>query len=121
MFRKLTIVVCLISFGPVAVNAQGLAALAASPAAIGLAAENRAPSSPEANLSLPVERSATVLLAAAESSQRTAMVNAPEQKKESRSAHSWDNFVDVHFGDYRWVWWAGAAAILIGIHAVAAD
>jgi hypothetical protein len=121
MFRKLTIVICLISFAPAAVNAQGLAALAASPAAAGLAAENSMPSAPETNLSLPAERATAVMLAAAESSQSAAMVNAPEQKKESRSAHSWDNFVEVHFGDYRWVWWVGAAAVLIAIHAAAAN
>jgi len=121
MFRKLTIVICLISFAPAAVNAQSLAALAVSPSSVASAAENTVPSAQESNLTLPSSRSSAVLLAAAESSQRSAMVTAPEQKKESRSAHSWDNFVDVHFGDYRWVWWAGAAAILIGIHAVAAD
>lgn len=121
MFRKLTIVICLISFAPAAVNAQALAALAASPSTAGITAENTSASVPETNLSLPAERSTAVLLAAAESSQRAAMVSAPEQKKESRSAHSWDNFVDVHFGDYRWVWWVGAAAILVGIHVVAAD
>ncbi len=121
MFRKLTIVICLISFAPAAVNAQGLAALAASPAAAGLTADSPAPSAPATNLSLPAERTKAVLLAAADSSQSAAMVSAPEQKKESRSAHTWDNFVDVHFGDYRWVWWAAAAAVLIGIHVAAAD
>jgi hypothetical protein len=121
MFRKLTIVICLISFAPAAVNAQGLAALAASPAAAGITADSTAPSVPATNLSLPAERTKAVLLAAADSSQSTAMANAPEQKKESRSAHTWDNFVDVHFGDYRWVWWAAAAAVLIGIHVAAAD
>ena len=121
MFRKLTIVICLISFAPAAVNAQGLAALALSPAAAGLSADSTAASMPETSLSLPAERTKVMLLAAAESSQRAAMVNAPEQKKESRSAHTWDNFVDVHFGDYRWVWWAAAAAVLVGIHVAAAE
>jgi hypothetical protein len=120
MFRKLTIILCLISFAPAAINAQALAAVTAPQAAGTAATEKTVPPGQEVNLSLPAERSATVLLAAAETSQGGVVANAPEQKRESRRAHSWDNFIDVHFGDYRWVWWAGAAAILIAIH-VSAD
>ncbi len=121
MLRKLTIVLCLISFAPAAVSAQGLTAIAAPPAAVLPATEKTMPPGQEINLSLPAERSAAVLLAAAETSQGAAVGNSPEQKRESRRAHSWDNFVEVHFGDYRWVWWAGAAAVLIGIHVAAAN
>jgi len=121
MLRKLTIVLCLISFAPAAVSAQGLTAVAAPQAAVAPATEKNMTPVGEINLSLPAERSAALLLAAAETEQGTATGNSPEQKRESRRAHSWDNFVDVHFGDYRWVWWAGAAAILIGIHVAAAD
>ena len=121
MFRKLIVVFCLISFAPAAVSAQGLVSVAAPPAAVAPAAEKAPPSGGELNLSLPAERSAAVLMAASETSQVVAMENAPEQKRESRRSHSWDNFVDVHFGGYRWLWWAGAAAILVAIHVSAAD
>jgi hypothetical protein len=117
MFRKLTVVFCLISFAPVAVNAQGLAAIAAPQATVASATAQTMPAGREINLSLPAERPAAVLLAAAETSQGVAVGTAPEEKKESRRTHSWDNFAEVHFGDYRWVWWAGAVAILIAIHA----
>ncbi|MFZ2951105.1 MAG: hypothetical protein WA003_16640 [Desulfuromonadaceae bacterium] len=117
MFRKLIVVFCLISFAPAAVSAQGLVPVAAPQAAVVPATEKAPPPGGELNLSLPAERSAAVLLAAAETSQAVAMENAPEQKRESRRSHSWDNFLDVHFGGYRWIWWAGAAAILVAIHA----
>lgn len=120
MFRKLIVVLCLISFAPAAVSAQGLVSVAAPPAAVVPVTEKAPQPGGELNLSLPAERSAAVLLAAAETSPAVAMENAPEQKRESRRAHSWDNFLDVHFGGYRWIWWAGAAAILVAIH-VGAD
>lgn len=117
MFRKLIVVLCLVSFAPAAVSAQGLVSVAVQPAAVVPVTEKASQQGGELNLSLPAERPAVMLLAAAETSQAVAMENAPEQKRESRSSHSWDNFVDVHFGGYRWIWWAGAAAILVAIHA----
>lgn len=117
MFRKLMVVFCLISFAPAAVSAQGVVSAAAPAAVAAPASEKAPPPGGGLNLSLPAETSAAVLMAAAEASQAVALENAPEQKRESRSSHSWDNFVDVHFGGYRWVWWAGAAGILIAIHA----
>jgi len=121
MFRKLTIAFCLISFTPFAVGAQGLTTLDTPPAAVAAARDLPPSTGQDINLSLPAASSTTMLMAAADTSKSAAMVNTPDRKSESRSAHSWDNFVDVHFGDYRWVWWAGAAAILIGIHAAAAN
>lgn len=117
MFRKLTIVFCLISFVPAAVSAQGLATVAAPPAVVGSSPEMTTPPPGEINLSLPAKRSAAVLLAAADTTQSAVTGKAPEQKCESRSSHSWDNFVDVHFGGYRWIWWASAAVVLGVIHA----
>ena len=117
MFRKLIVVICLISFAPAAVGAQVLVSVASPPAAVVPAAEKALPPGGELKLSLPAERSDAVLMAAAETSQGTAMGTAPEQKQEARKSHSWDTFVDVHFGGYRWLWWAGAAVILGVIHA----
>ena len=121
MFRKLIIILCLVSFAPAAVTAQGLTAVATPPVSAGPAAERTAQPPRELNLSLPAETSSAMLLAAAETSQRAANCASAEQKCESRSSHNWDNFVDVHFGGYRWVWWVGAAAILAAIHIAAAD
>ena len=119
MLHKLIVVLCLISFAPAAVGAQVLASVASPPAAVEPVAEKALPAGGELNLSLPAEKSAAVLMAAAETSQGAAMGTAPEEKREARKSHSWDNFVDVHFGGYRWLWWAGAAVILGVIHASA--
>ena len=114
MLRKMTVLICLLSFAPAAVNAQGIAALAASPGAV----QSTSQAEKGVNLSLPAERTTAVLMAAADTSQGAAMASAPEQKKESKqSSFNWGNFAEVHLGDYRWVWWAGAAVALIAIHA----
>ena len=120
MLRKLLVVICLITFAPAAVGAQGMAdAAVPQPSAVRVAAD--APLAGDIDLSLPAASSRAVLLAAADSPQAMASDNAPEHRSESRSNHSWDNFVDVHFGGYRWVWWAGAAAILVAIHVSVVD
>ena len=118
MLRKLTVFICLLSFAPAAVNAQGIAALVASPVAVesATAAATTLPGQ-ALDLSLPAVRSEVVLMAAAETSQGAATAPAPEQKKSEHSSFNWGNFAEVHLGDYRWVWWAGAAVALIAIHA----
>jgi hypothetical protein len=118
MLRKLTVLICLLSFAPAAVNAQGIAAIAASP----VAAESAIQTSPvpenAVNLSLPAESSAKMLMAAADTSQSAAMAGTPENKKSShQSSFNWGNFGEVHLGGYRWVWWVGAAIALVAIHA----
>lgn len=118
MLRKLTVLICLFSFAPAAVNAQGIAAIAAAPVAV----ESSAAATPlperGMDLSLPAARSTAVLMAAADTSQGTATAPAPEQKKaEKNSSFHWENFAEVHLGDYRWIWWVGAAAALVAIHA----
>jgi hypothetical protein len=47
-------------------------------------------------------------------------INVKEEEK-TQKGHSWDNFWEVHFGGYRWMWWVLAGGILIGIHAAAAN
>jgi hypothetical protein len=122
MLRKLTVLICLFSFTPAAVNAQGIAAIAAAPVAVESAAVPAALPERAMDLSLPTARSTAVLMAAADTSQGTASAPAPEQKKaEKNSSFHWENFAEVHLGDYRWVWWVGAAAALIAIHATAGD
>ncbi len=119
MLRKLTVLICLLSFAPAAVNAQGIAALAAAPVAVESATAPATTLPGQAlDWSLPAARSEVILMAAADTSQGA----ATEQKKaEKHSSFHWENFAEVHFGDYRWVWWAGAAVALIAIHAGAGD
>ncbi len=118
MFRKLSVLICFLSFAPVAVNAQGITTFAAP---TNYFESTSTPSSqPEGglNLSLPTERTVTVLMAATETSQGIAMASPVENKKEvQRSSFNWGNFAEVHLGDYRWVWWAAAGVALIAIHA----
>jgi len=47
-------------------------------------------------------------------------LKAEPAKAESRSACSHD-FWEIHFGGYRWVWWAAAVGAIVGLHAFAAD
>jgi hypothetical protein len=121
MFRKLIVVVCLLSFLPAAVGAQGLTAIAAAPAAtVSATGENSAPTSEQLNLILAAEKSATMLVAAADTSKNEATKAAPEQKRESHSSFDIRNFADVHLAEGRWIWWAGAIVLLAAIH-IAAD
>lgn len=115
MLKKITVFICLLSFTPIAVNAQGIAAIAASPVAV--ESQAAGPSNSAMDLTLPAARSEVILLAAADTSQGAAAASAPEQKKSQHSSFNWGNFAEVHLGDYRWVWWVGAAAALIAIHA----
>ena len=122
MLRKLTVFICLLSFAPAAVNAQEIAALAALPVAVESATAPSITLPGQAmDLSLPVARSEVILMAAVDTSQAVATASAPEQKKTEHSSFNWGNFAEVHLGDYRWVWWVGAAAVLIAIHANAGD
>jgi len=59
MFRKLIVIVCLLSFTPIAVGAQELAGL------------------------------------------------------------TMGEWADIHFSNYRWVWWLGGVIVLVALHAVA--
>lgn len=118
MFRKLTVFICLIAFAPAAVSAQGITTATAAETAVESTITMLPASDREINLSLTTERSSAVLMAAAETSQGTAMAGTPEHKKEAKSSSfNWSNFAEVHLGDYRWVWWAGAAVALVAIHA----
>ena len=115
MLRKLMVLICLVSFVPAAASAQGIVA---APSAAESAIAAPAQSGAGVNLALPAERSAAVLMAAADTSKEATAAAAPEQKAEARrSSFNWGNFAEVHLGDYRWVWWAGAAVALVAIHA----
>lgn len=113
MLKKLIMLVCLVSFWPAAVGAQDLAVLQQAQ----VVADSG--STREVDLSLPaVSQKATIL--AANDTQGRQMTES-ERPKKTHYGLTFGEFVDVHFGDYRWVWWAAAAAALVAIHVAAAD
>ena len=86
MLKKITVFICLLSFTPIAVNAQGIAALAASPVAVASTpAQAAGPSNSAMDLTLPAARSEVIVLAAADTSQGADAASAPEQKKSQHS------------------------------------
>jgi len=118
MFRKLTILVCLMSFIPAAVGAQDLAPLKLNP----LAVERTVDQQParEIDLSLPAARQQAATVLAANETQGAQAV-AAERPRKSHTGLTFEEFCEVHFGEYRWIYWAGAAAILVAIHVAARD
>jgi len=116
MFKKLTILVCLVSFFPAAVGAQDLAVLKQSP----LAAERTTELQParEIDLSLPAARQAATVLAANDA--QGSQTAAAERPRKTHTGLTFEEFCEVHFGEYRWIYWVGAAAVLVAIHVVAA-
>ena len=108
MYRKLTVFVCLVSFCPAAAGAQELAlAVNAQPVQ-----EQPATSEPakEINLVPPLER------LAANDQQMTK--SAEEQRpRRTHTGLTFKEFCEIHFGEYRWIYWVGAAAVLVAIHA----
>lgn len=114
MFKKLTVLVCLMSFCPAAVGAQEAASLQTPQPVQERAAE------PARTINLmPTEERATTLMAANDVQGTQA---AQEQRpRKTHSGLTWKEFCEVHFGEYRWVYWAGAVAAIVAIHVVAAD
>jgi hypothetical protein len=117
MLRKLTILVCLVSFCPAAVGAQDLAPLRQSPPAVERSAEQQP--AREIDLSLPVARQVTTVLA--ENTVPPGEAASAERPRKTHSGLTFQEFCEVHFGEYRWIYWVGAAAALVAIHVVAAD
>jgi hypothetical protein len=117
MFRKLTVIICLISFCPVAVGAQELAGIANSQ----VVADQQS-GQPQPNLSLPAMSNPAAKLDAAENPLCSGAVNCTdaakveEPKKEKSSGITMKEWAEIHLGDNRWMWWAGAAAALVALH-----
>jgi len=112
MFRKLTVFICLLSLSPAA-GAQDLALLVVSQPA-----QRSADSAParEINLSPPVDRGPAVLVAA---NDLQGSSTAEEQRPaRTHTGLTFKEFCEVHFGEYRWVYWVGAVAAIVAIHAV---
>jgi hypothetical protein len=116
MLRKLTVLVCLVSFFPAVAGAQDLAQLANAQPAVVQSAEREGVR--EVDLSLPAERVTANLMAA---NDVQGSPRAEEQRpRKTHTGLTFREFVDVHFGEYRWIYWVGAAAALVAIHVVAA-
>lgn len=111
MFKKLAILVCLVSFAPAAAGAQDVALLAnAQPA--------QQTEAPRALNLMPTQDRAVTLVAAND------IQGQPAQEQGARKTHTgltWKEFCDVHFGEGRWIYWAGAVAAIVALHVVAAD
>jgi len=123
MFRKLTVLLCLLTFCPVAVNAQELTKLANSPNSPNSANAPSAQNSQESDVKLPPpgnQLSENKFLVA-ENQNGSATQNTEAAKNTKKSGLTFGEWSEIHFGDYRWVWWAGAAGALIAFHAVAID
>ena len=116
MFRKLTILVCLVSFCPAAAGAQDLALIVNSqPAVEGAAGREEAR---EVNLTPSMDRLSAVV--AANDQQGNQMVEV-QRPKRTHTGLTMREFCEVHFGEYRWVYWVGAVAAIVALHVVVAD
>lgn len=112
MLTKLAVVVCLVSLAPAAVGAQDVALLANQQPA------NEATEAPKSVSLMPREERSTTLLAANEA--QGSQSASEERPKKSHTGLTFKEFCDVHFGEYRWVYWVGAVAAIVAIHVVAA-
>jgi hypothetical protein len=115
MFRKLMIFVCLISFSPAALGAQGLPALADQSGAS--ASEERAGGPANLNLSPPPARDSGMVQLAA--NDRTADCAESPRPHKTHSGMTFKDFAEVHFGEYRWIYWVGAVTGIVLLHVLA--
>lgn len=110
MFKKLAILACLVSFAPAAAGAQEVALLAnAQPV--------QQTEAPRALNLMPTQESAVTVAA-------NDIQGQPAQEQRAKKSHAgltWKEFCDVHFGEGRWIYWAGAVAAIVALHVVAAD
>lgn len=113
MFRKLTVLICLLSFCPAAFGAQELAGVATPPPVVGQQSQQR-----PLNLNPPAGLYAADTTAAAEEMKCSDSVKGEEPKK-VKSSLTFSEWSEIHFGDYRWVWWVGGAAVLGALHVFA--
>ena len=110
MFKKLTIIACLVSFSPAAAGAQELALLASSQPAV----------EQSVNLSPPVYKLAATTVLAANDTQGNQITEAQRPRK-THAGLTFKEFSEVHFGEYRWIYWVGAVAAIVALHVVVAD
>lgn len=103
MLRKVIVVLCLVSFAPLSAGAQELAA-ALLPAEVSAHGAESRSDTPK------------IVVAANDRADAATADATPQKETKSRPSCTIRDFLDIHFGGYRWLWWVGAAGILIGIH-----
>jgi len=117
MFRKLTVIICRISFCPAAVGAQELAGLVGSQVA-----DSQTTGQSQPNLSLPVTSYPSGKQVVAENplckgdANCSEATKVEEPKKVASSGMTIKEWAEIHFGDNRWIYWAGAGAVLVALH-----
>jgi hypothetical protein len=111
MFRKLTVLICLLSFCPAAFGAQDIVGISNAP----LAVEQQSQQKP-LNLNPSASAYAVEKGTAADSMKCSDIVKAEAPKKVS-SDLTFSDWAEVHFGGSRWMWWAGGAVVLGALHA----
>lgn len=117
MFRTVTVIFCLISFCPAAVNAQELAAISQS-----IAATDQSMLQSQLNTGLKLTLAASSYPAdkVLVSENRTDPdASRTVEKNKQKQGIGFKEWAEIHWGDYRWVWWAGAAGALVALHAFA--
>jgi hypothetical protein len=124
MWKRFLALTLLILY-PVSVTAADLPVAGRNSATAGTTAAQQESRGEVGGLSLSPSSSGTLSLAATESQQpHPGLEKEPARPAEARSearSKGGCNFWDIHFGGYRWLWWAGAAAVLIAIHVAATD
>jgi len=118
MFRKLTVLICLLSFTPVAAGAQELALIANAQPALERTAE-QAPAR-ELNL-MPAQATSDRIMVASSHLSGDKMAAEEQRPRRSHDGMTFKEFAEVHFGEYRWIYWAAAVAGIVAIHVFAAD
>lgn len=114
MFRKLVVLACIVSFCPAAAGAQDAALLLRSQPGQEQAAE------PSKAVNLMPARDPAVTLVAANDVQ--GVQAAQEQRpRKTHTGLTFKEFSEVHFGEGRWIYWAGAVAALVLLHVAVAD
>jgi hypothetical protein len=118
MFRKLTVIICLLTFCPMAVGAQELITIANSQIATDLPVADNNPQNKDLKSSSPISMYPANIVIVAESQNGFDVEKVTEKNKEKKSGITFNEWAEIHWGDYRWVWWAGAAGALIALHAI---
>ncbi|MBJ6723903.1 hypothetical protein [Geomesophilobacter sediminis] len=111
MIRKtIALILCLTTLAPAAAGAQEASGALNPPAPVERRVTERPSVPPELNLPRATEEKIQL-------AQNDTTAPAREQETRDRSCGGFRNWVDIHLGGYRWIYWAVAAGALIAIHA----
>lgn len=116
MFLRLIALACLVSLLPSLAGAGEIAALA-PPQHVQQAAAP--PAGAPVNLMPSQEGQARLVVAA--NDLQGAPAGEERQAKKTHRGLTMQEFVDVHFGENRWIYWAIAGVALVALHVAVAD